>query len=172
MTCFYMSGWQIKAIHRTLKPFEGSNPGDLPRNRDGSPRYAQRGTIEQVLKTKQVGRRRDWMGQVEVEVEDAGSRLRKVITSLNLGNYSSRKKDGKQRRVHRWQAEATIACKATSCTSVTVPGSLEYSRLLRDLPELRLTSQPRQVFASYNPGCRLTSLKDLPVETLSAVPCY
>ncbi|KAJ8356330.1 hypothetical protein SKAU_G00191240 [Synaphobranchus kaupii] len=45
-------------------------------------------------------------------------------------------------------------CQATSCTSVTVPGSLEFSRLRRDLPELRLTSQPRRVFASYNPGCR------------------
>ncbi|KAJ8360828.1 hypothetical protein SKAU_G00173530 [Synaphobranchus kaupii] len=48
---------------------------------------------------------------------------------------------------------------ATSCTSVTVPGSLEYSRLQRDLPELRHTSQPRRVFASYNPGCRFTTFK-------------
>ncbi|KAJ8375886.1 hypothetical protein SKAU_G00064660 [Synaphobranchus kaupii] len=55
---------------------------------------------------------------------------------------------------------------ATSCTSVTVPGSLEYSRLQRDLPELRLTSQPRRVFASYNPGCRLTSFK-----TSRSKPC-
>ncbi|KAJ8379761.1 hypothetical protein SKAU_G00005390 [Synaphobranchus kaupii] len=38
-------------------------------------------------------------------------------------------------------------------------GSLEISQLQPDLPELRHTTQPRRVFASYNPCCRITSVK-------------